>query len=183
MEIQFFGGTAFTVKGKKAQTAFDVEDLSQVKDFDIATRSAFDGAHVETYEHVKKFLYLPGEYEASQVLIKGLLTGQTIIYKIVIEGLSFAHFGSLTAQPEKEVISTLGDVDIALINVSESFNEKEVQKLIETIDPRMAIVGGDAALLPKVREESHAQIAEKNPLSIKKSELSDDVTTVMILPV
>jgi len=183
MEIQFFGGTAFSVKGKKARIAFNIEDAAVRKDADIATQSAFQGAVFQAHDEVKKFLSLPGEYEVSGVLAKGLLTGENIIYKIVIDEISVAHLGNLEAQPEKQVIDNLGDVDIALINASEKFNEKEVKKLIETIDPRMAIIGGEQALFPKVTAECVAQTAEKNPLSIKKSEFSDDATSVMILPV
>ena len=183
MEIQFLGGTTFEAKGKKARIAFNMDKSPARKDADIATRSDFKGLEAEMHEDVKKFISLPGEYEVSGVLAKGLLSGTNIIYKIVLDATSIAHFGNLEGQPANDLLKELGDVDIALINASKNFNEKEVKILIETIDPRMAIIGGDQALFPKITTECLAQTAEKNPLVFKKSELSDDVTNVLILPV
>ncbi len=181
MKIQFFGGTTFGVYGKDVRMMFDPNATDAPKDLDFVTF-----ANGQTLEGIdaKKALTLPGEFEISNVLIRGIASRlENTVYKVVMEDMAIAHFGSLAETPNSKFFETLGEnVDIALINISETFPLKKIKEVLEDVDPRMVIFGGNPQFFPQITEEFGAQTAESNPFSVSRSQLSEDKTDYLFLP-
>ncbi len=183
MKIQFFRGNTFSIEGKDAKMVFDPEkDFSNSVDF--VTNSG--QADVSGIKESKKILTLPGEFEISDILVNGYYSNglKNVIFKISVDDVSFAHFGNLEDVPETKVFDKLGeDIDVVIVSLSEKFNEKKAKELIEQIDPRMVLLGGDQTLFPKMVESMGAKTAEENPMKLVRSQLSEEKTEVLILPV
>ncbi|NJP03670.1 hypothetical protein HC823_00020 [Candidatus Gracilibacteria bacterium] len=181
MKIQFFGGTTFGVFGKEARIMFDPTAENAEKSLDFATFS--NGEAVKGIE-AKKTLLLPGEFEISNVLVRGISSRlENTVYKVVIEDMAIAHFGNLAETPTSKFFETLGEnVDIALINVSENFPVKKIKEVLEDVDPRMVIFGGDPTFFPQITAEFGVQTTETNPYSISRSQLSEEKTDYFFLP-
>ena len=181
MKIQFYGGTSFGIFGKTTKVAFDPLPDFKEKNLDFVMSSR--GADLSEIE-AKKHLSLAGEFEISGVLVRGFFNGkENTIYKVICDDLTLVHFGQLPAQPDTKFVEQLGEnVDVAFINLSKEFGPKEAKTLLENLDPRMAIFGGDPIFFPKMAEISGVKTAETNPINISKSNLSDETTELLILP-
>jgi len=183
MKIQFLGNSAFLVEGKDVKIAFDPMSGLDLPALDFATNSG--GGNLSQTKEVKKTLDLPGEYEISGALIMGFYSSsKNVVYKVVTDDVSLVHFGNLSEIPESKFFDKLGEnIDVIFVVLSDSFNEKIAKELIEKLEPRMAILGGDVSYFPKKVESMGAKTLEENPLKISKSQLSDENTEVVILGV
>ncbi len=180
MKIQYHGDRYFSLEGKDVKCLLDPTSVA-IETADFATIS--QGETAPKIE-VKKALTLPGEFEIAGALINGLYTddNQNVVYRVVLEEVRMAHFGMLSEVPSAEALEELGEnIDVAMINLSEAFDEKKAKELIEKIEPRMVLLGGDQAFFPKMVESMGAKNVEENPIKISKSALSDDRTEVVIL--
>ena len=181
MKIQFFGGTTFGVFGKSARIMFDPTTETAQENLDFVTFA--NGKDIKSIT-TKKSLTLPGEFEISNVLVRGISSRlENTVYKVVFEDMAIAHFGNLAETPSSKFFETLGEnVDIVLINISEKFPLKKIKDVLESVDPRMVIFGGDSQFFPQITEEFGAQTVEENPHTISRSQLSEEKTDYLFLP-
>lgn len=181
MKIQFYGQNCFSLSGKEASCVFDpLEDFN--KSVDFATDSGKNASSSNL--KAKKILNLPGEFEISGVLVKGFFSDnqKNVIYKIIMDQVCLAHFGNMVDIPDTKFFENIGEnIDVAFINLSENFDAKKAKELLEKIEPRMVFLGGDVSFFPKIVETCNAKTAETNPVSVSKSNLSDDKTEIFIL--
>ncbi len=183
MKIQFFGGTTFGAFGKNARVVFDPPANFAEKNLDFVTNSS--GEEVMGID-AKKVLTMPGEYEISDVLVKSLAqkSRENILFKVVLDDLSIVHCGEMINLPDKEVFENLGeDIDVLIVNISEKFPAKKVKELIETLDPRVAFIGGDSTKFAELNSIMPITMSEENPLTISRSNLSEDKSEYYILSV
>jgi hypothetical protein len=181
MKIQFFGGTTFGAFGKKARIVFDPTDNFAEKNLDFTTSS--NGRTPQGID-AKKTLSLPGEFEISNVLVKSLAqkNRENTIFKVIMEELSIVNCGNLVDTPDKQLFEELGeDIDILIINISEKFPAKKVKDLLETIEPRVAFIGGDSTKFAELNGIMAITMGEENPISISRSTLSEDKSEYYIL--
>lgn len=182
MKIQFFGQNTFSVTNNKQSVFFNpTKDNSETGDcalFSETKKSAdFSGA--------KKSFHLPGEFEISEILIRGFRTenGENTIYKAVIEDTAVIHFGNLSAVPAPKTLEQLGEnIDVAFICMSEAFPAKKAKELIEKTEPRMVVFGGEAKFFAEISGLMNVKNVENNPLEVTKSKLPDENTESVILP-
>jgi L-ascorbate metabolism protein UlaG (beta-lactamase superfamily) len=183
MKIQFLGQNGFLLSGQNATVVCDPGENVPVKNVDFVTNS---GQFTETSEKIesKKLLSLPGEYEISNVLVRGFFSRpENVVYKIVIDGVAIVHLGSLETKPSTEFFAKLGEnVDVMLVTLNEQFGVKEVKELVETLDARYTIIGGDQTLFPKM-VEAGARLAEENPIVINQTTLNEEKSEALILTV
>ena len=182
MDISYHGQTCFSVKGKKSSVVFDANEAFGSNKVDVCFHS---GEHTtKDSVEAKKHLHIPGEFEISEVLITGNPTDdrKNTVYKIDVDDVVIAHMGSLKAVPEKSFYDGLGEnVDVLIINVSSDIDAKKAKSIIESVSPRMALIGGDQSLFPGVIENCGAKVKEESKVSISRSSLSDDATEIFIL--
>ena len=100
-----------------------------------------------------------------------------------MDGAAVVHLGSLETKPSTEFFEKLGEnVDVVLVTLNDKFGVKEVKELVETLDPRYTIIGGDQTLFPKMVEEG-ARLVEENPITITQTTLNEEKSEALILGV
>ncbi|MCF7905627.1 MBL fold metallo-hydrolase [Candidatus Gracilibacteria bacterium] len=181
MKIQFFGENCFSLSDKKATVVFDPNQKCTLKNVDFVTNSGQFKKATQTLS-AKKTLSLPGEFEISGVLVRGFYSRpENVVYKVTCEDVACAHFGTLEKKPSPEFFEKLGEnIDIVLLNLNEKFTPKDAKELIETLEPRWTIIGGDQSLFPKMIEEG-AKLLEENNFSVSSTALNEEKTEILIL--
>ncbi len=183
MKIQFYGDQCFSIQGKNAKIVFDPNENFTEKGFDFAMFSNTEKANkFERTDDFKKVLKLPGEFEISEILLSGVYSRpENIVFKALVDNVTFTHFGELEKIPDAKLFEKIGEnVDVAFINLSEKCSKKLAKELVDTIDPRLVILGGNKEFFPKMVEVFGAKTIE-NPTELKRSNLSDDKTEMVIL--
>ncbi len=183
MKIQFLGKNGFLITGKTATVVCDPNEKVSAKTIDFVTNSGdFTKSCAEL--GAKKILSLPGEFEISGVLVRGFYSRpENVVYKIIIDGIAIVHLGSLETKPSTEFFAKLGEnVDVVLVNLNAKFGVKEVKELVETLDPRYTIVGGDQSMFPKMIEAG-ARMGEENPITISTTSIVEEKSEMLILGV
>jgi len=183
MKVQFYGDQCFSIIGKNAKIVFDPNENFSEKGFDFAMFS--NAKNADKYEgngDSKKILKFPGEFEISEVLLSGVYSRpENVVFKTLIDGVNFIHFGEIEKMPDSKTFEKIGEnIDVAFINLSEKCSKKLAKELMDTLDPRLVILGGNKEFFPKMVEVFGAKSVE-NPLDIKRSELSDEKTEMVIL--
>jgi L-ascorbate metabolism protein UlaG (beta-lactamase superfamily) len=183
MKIQFYGNQCFSITGKNAKIVFDPNESFKEKGFDFAMFSNTENADkFKAKDDFKKILKFPGEFEISEILLNGVYSRpENIIFKILIDNITFAHFGEIERMPDKQIFEKIGEnIDVAFINLSKKCSKKLAKELLDTLDPRLVILGGNKEFFPKMIEIFGAKNKE-NPIEIKRSDLSDEKTEMIIL--
>ncbi len=181
MKIQFHDDQYFTLESKNIKCLFNPSaEASETADFAMISTKG-----MKHKAEVKKTLELPGEFEIAGALINGFYTDNNtnVAYRVIMEDITNVHFGALKEIPNVSLLEELGDgIDIAYISLSEDFPEKKAKELIEKVEPRMVILGGDPSFFPKMVEIMGAKTNENNPIKVSRASLPHDKTEVIILP-
>lgn len=184
MKIQFYGQDCFSIENKDNSFVFNPNEAFQNQSTDVALLSLSSDTTV-TIPNAKKTLALPGEFEISGILIRGVYADdrKNVLYKVIFEDIACIHLGNIIEKPSKETLKKLGEnVSVLFVSVTSEFDAKMVRQVIEDIDPRVAFVGGDTSFFPKMLEQG-AKIEESSSMTITKSSFNDDKTDVFILGV
>ena len=141
----------------------------------------------------------PGEYEIKGVNILGIAdpsnsSGQVnTIYNIEMDGVKIAHLGFLNDNLDNEKISLLDDPDVVLVPVGGLKNEildaEGAMKIINNLEPSIAIpmlysikgLNVKRAPLSVFLKESEAKDSPQPKLTIKKKDLAEEETRIVIL--
>ena len=130
----------------------------------------------------------PGEYEIKGINILGIADPSTgsgqvnAIYNIEVDGVKICHLGFLNNDLDKEKLALIDDPDIVLVPVGggDVLDAEEAMKLINKIEPSIAIpmlYASPAAFL----KESEAKEPSQPKLTIKKKDINEEETKIVIL--
>ncbi len=133
----------------------------------------------------------PGEYEIKGVNIQGIADNENIIYNIKMDDIKISHLGFANKKFDNEKSAELDDPDIVLVPVGggEILDAEEAMNVINQLEPNIAIpmlydVKGlkikRAPLLPFLKE-SEAKQSPQQKLTIKKKDLTEEETRIVIL--
>ena len=139
----------------------------------------------------------PGEYEIKEINILGIADSSTssgqvnTIYNIEIDGVKVCHLGFLNNDLDNEKLALIDDPDIALVPIGNNgvLDAEAAMKLINKIEPSIAIpmlydVKGlktKRAPLAAFLKESEAKEPPQPKLTIKKKDINEDETKIIIL--
>ena len=139
----------------------------------------------------------PGEYEVKGINILGIGNNDNIIYSIEMDGIKTAHLGFLNKDLDNEKLELLGDPDIVLVPIGgsstkgedELFDSQAAMKLINKLEPSIAIpmlfdIKGlkiKRAPISDFIKESEAKDSPMPKLSIKKKDINEEETKIIIL--
>jgi len=135
----------------------------------------------------------PGEYEVKGVNILGIADGKNTIYNIEMDDIKIAHLGFLNDNLDNEKISLLDDPDVVLVPVGGLKNEildaEGAMKIINNLEPSIAIpmlysikgLNVKRAPLSVFLKESEAKDSPQPKLTIKKKDLAEEETRIVIL--
>lgn len=133
----------------------------------------------------------PGEYEIKGVNIQGVADNENIIYNIKMDDIKISHLGFANKKFGNEKSAELDDPDIVLVPVGggEILDAEEAMNVINQLEPNIAIpmlygVKGlkikREPLLPFLKE-SEAKESPQQKLTIKKKDLTEEETRIVIL--
>lgn len=150
----------------------------------------------------------PGEYEIKGINISGVGDDDgNIIYTILMDGVKISHFGFIKKEPNNEKLEFINSPDIVLMPVGglpalpgrqaggrqglkdELFDAEMAMKLINKMEPKIAIpmlydIKGlkiKRAPLSLFLKESEAKNSPQSKLSVKKKDLAEEETKIVIL--
>ena len=179
MKVTHQGQNGFLVEDKKVSVVCNpADDFAKAVEFTTLSNPEGGEANFET----KKVLHLPGEFEISKILVKGIFSDQrkNVVFKIVSDDIAVANLGSIEEIPDSSWFENLGEnVSLVMLTVSEKMDAKKAKDLIEKIDPRYALITGDQNQFPKLKEMG-AQIPEENSVTVNKTSLAEDRTDILL---
>lgn len=153
MDIQFFGANCIRLSNKKASVIID-DNLAELglKSVTKAGEIAlFTGAHGTPKAEVKLVIDYPGEYEVSNVSIRGVATRAHIeeegnksatIYRLIMDDLKIVVLGHVYPELTDDQLEELGMVDVLFVPVGGSgytLDPVGALKLIKKIEPKLVI--------------------------------------------
>ena len=179
MKITYQGQNGFLLEANKSKVI-----CNPPADFDTDVEFATNSVPNQDASgfEAKKVLSLPGEFEISKILVKGIYSDnrENVVFKIVSDDIAIAHMGAMTEIPTSKWLEDLGEnVSLIMITVSEKLNARDAKELIDKIDPRYALVTGDATQFPKLTELG-GQTSEEPTVTLSKSSLSEDRTDILL---
>lgn len=152
MELQYFGANCIKITTKKATVIID-DNLDK-----LGAKSVIKGGEVllftqradQAYENAKIVIGGPGEYEVSDVSIKGVAARahtdesglKATMYKIIAEDIRVAVVGHIFPDLNEEQLEELGTVDILLVPVGGNgftLDPTGAAQVIKKIEPKIVI--------------------------------------------
>ncbi len=147
----------------------------------------------------------PGEYETKGINIKGIFSfhdneegkkhGTNTIYLIEVEGIKICHLGDLGQKKlTDEQLEEIDEVDILMIPVGGKYtiDGEEATEIINQIEPRIVIpmhyrISGLkvdlAGVEPFLKEIGAAKKEAQEKLTVKKKELPQEETEVVVMKI
>ncbi|MBI1856841.1 MBL fold metallo-hydrolase [Candidatus Saccharibacteria bacterium] len=187
MELQFYGANCLRVVTKKAVVTIDdnLTDLglkSVTKNGDIVL---FTGLHGDVLAGPKIVIDQPGEYEVSDMSIKGVAARGhieendrhgTTLFRLIVDGVRIVITGHVYPELTDEQLEALGTVDILCIPVGGNgytLDPTGALKIIKKIGPKIIIPTHyfDATIKYPVSQVSLEEAIKE--LSIEPSETVD----------
>ncbi|MFH1191972.1 MAG: MBL fold metallo-hydrolase [bacterium] len=163
MYITYLGHSCFKLEGKETQAVLitDPYDKSvglrvpkMVADIVTISHNHKDHSNVSNVSAATGDVFVidsPGEYEVKKVFVYGMPSyhdnaggkerGENIIYRIEMDGISFAHLGDLGHLLNGSALEKLEGVDVLFVPVGGKYtlDAKEASQLISSIEPRIVI--------------------------------------------
>ena len=152
MELQYYGANCVRIVTKKAAITIDdnLADLglkTVTKAGDIAI---FTGPHGIPKAEVKLVIDTPGEYEVSDISIRGVGTQAHIdesgqeatVFRLIGEDIRIVVVGHIYPELNEEQLEKLGTIDVLIIPVGGSgftLDPLGALKLIKKIEPKLVI--------------------------------------------
>jgi len=193
MVITYYGAACFRVQSGETVIAFappSKESKFKAPRFqtDIALINCehpdYNGRDVLSAKDEKKPVFVidgPGEYEISGIYIKGISI--PVIYVLSLENISLCHLGAFIEKNlGPEIKEEIGEVDVLFVPIDEDDGQKAAQ-LISQIEPKIAIPMNykEADLKQFLKEFGNGSIKPEEKLTIKKKDLSEEKTQVVVL--
>ena len=148
--------------------------------------SPLDGSETGTF-----VIDSPGEYEIKGINVLGIADEENTLYNIEIDGIKIAHLGFLGKDLDDGKIALINDPDIVLVPIGNGtvLDAEKAMKLINKIEPSVAIpmlydIKGlkiKRAPLSVFLKESEAKESSQPKLTIKKKDLIEEETKIVIL--
>ncbi|MDO8574788.1 MAG: MBL fold metallo-hydrolase [bacterium] len=200
------GGTRVLIEPPQKESGLNPPRLKS----DILIYSRPKGARLASFDEAAKpqsgdgetfIIDGPGEYEIKGINISGIgdddpstSSGQAnTIYVIEMDDIKMAHFGFLKKEPNNEKLELIGSPDIVFAPVGglkdELLDAEAAMKLINKMEPKIAIpmlydikgLKTKRAPLLNFTKESEAKDAPVPKLSVKKKDLVEEETKIVIL--
>ena len=133
----------------------------------------------------------PGEYEIKGVNIQGFADNKNIIYNIEMDDIKIIHLGFANKKFDNEKLAEFDDPDIVLAPVggNDILDAEGAMNIINQLEPSIAIpmlydIKGleiKRAPLSAFLKESEAKESPQPKLIIKKKDLTEEETKIIIL--
>lgn len=209
MQITRIGHSCFKIQNNDATLLIDpfseAIGLPMPKisaDILLSTHDHYDHANIEAVRGNPFIINTPGEYEIKDFFIYGIPSfhdnsegkerGSNLIFLIEVEGIRIAHLGDFGQDSlTEEQLKKLEGVDILMVPIGGVYtiDAKVAAEIISEIEPRLIIPmhyfekGLKIKIddVEKFKKEMGNKIEVMDKLKIKKKELPEEDTRVVIL--
>lgn len=161
------------------------KELRSAKAASVVVLTHPDGAKI-TAKTNSFVINNPGEYDAKGFFVLGFGDfGENLVYTIEAEGIRLCHLSGLEKELTDAQLESLADVDVLLIDVGVTDDANETaSKIVNQIEPRIVIPMGynpDKKPTTFLKEMGASEIEPQNKLNIKKKDLPQEETKVVVL--
>lgn len=118
--------------------------------------------------------------------VKGAKRGENIIFKFVLDNITFCHLGDLGHVPDDEIIEKIGVVDVLFVPVGGTFtiNGEKAYSVVQKIRPKIAVpmhyrvgglslsIQGSEGFLKKAKRVNVNRVG--NEMDFEKEDLPDE---------
>ncbi len=153
MEIQYYGANCVRLSTKKASIIIDdtLAELGAKSVTKPGEVAIFTGAHGVPAVETKIIIDQPGEYEASDVSIKGIAVRAHIddekqlnatIYKLIMDDVRIAVLGHIHPELTSSQLESLSTIDVLIVPVGGNgytLDPVGALGLIKDIEPKLVI--------------------------------------------
>jgi len=197
-------------KGSEVKIVIDPFDpeiglrpASTEADILLVTHNHKDHNNVQSIKGSPFLIEGPGEYDIKDVFIQGISAfhdksqgkerGEVTLYTIEAEDIRLCHLGDL-GQKEltSDQLEEIGEIDILMIPVGggPTIDATEAAKIISQIEPKIAIPMHYLVHKLKIKLDSldkflkvmgHKTIEPQNKLTVKKKDLPEEETQIVVL--
>lgn len=137
MEIAIVAPNCIKVKGKRASLVIDPSSALKAKlAADVVVLFNNKDLDVSKIEGSRAVIKGPGEYEIGGIKITGFMSGEDVVYTLLVDGVQIVVAKSQTVEKIKEKVS---GSQISLLLVTDTVD----QSLLATLEPRIAVLYGD----------------------------------------
>ena len=189
MEITYYGGSSFHIKGNKVAVALNPKkgmpnaDLSLYSSEELQEKSEFES---------KQIIDWPGEYEIAEVLVQAVSVshgeGNTTIFNLEIDEVKVLYLPNLDHILKETVLEKVGNADVLLIPVGGAgvLDAKTANKAYEEIEPKVVIPmqhseGDYAPVGDFLKEVGQTGLEFENSVKLSKAKLPTDTTEFHVL--
>lgn len=194
MQLTWHGLNCFRLQGRDATVTMDPPNKKSGLEFarfqsDIVILSS-DEVSSGPFSGNPIVIDTPGEYEVKDTFVYGLpwrkekSTGQSVLYRINMEGVSIGHLGGLDRVIPNNALEILEGCDVLLLPVGNKdlLTAQEAVEVIARIEPRIIIPMDYATKGLKVKRETPAAFIKElglkaqtvNKLKFSKKDLPTD---------
>jgi len=213
VRIRWCGHSYFLLEGGGVRIAIDPHDGGSLgiqtcyadADIVLVTHDHYDHNAVEVASGAGSIVvkWREGRYKLRGVDVEGMkfyhdkargaLRGETIAYKVSLEGLTVVHLGDIGHIPSEDDIAKLSNTDILMIPVGGVYtiDHLEAWTIISTIKPRIAIpmhywIPGALTPLNPIDRFLNIVKTQRVRLETRELELSKETlpqkTTIVVYP-
>ncbi len=208
VEVKFLGQTCFLITSKTASVIFDPLFLSESKrkslNVDVVLLSSepeeIDNLGFGKEKQEPFVIYGPGEYEISKVTITGLPAqarladdhnGQTTIYQLTANGLTFSHLGSIGRKLNQQQLEVVGGADVLMVPIGDStgLTVSDAVEVVAQVEPKIVLPmvsdekDSQNALGKFLAEIGKNQINDLSKLALSTERLPEEMQVVVLTPV
>jgi L-ascorbate metabolism protein UlaG (beta-lactamase superfamily) len=203
MDIQYYGGNCVSFSNKKVKIVID----DDAKKTGVTVAGAedivlFSSQQAEAPTGVRFYVDGPGEYEISEVSIKGIPAQahidsaghNTTIYSLHMGSFSVAVIGNVAPELSDEQLEALGIVDVLVIPVGGNgytLDSVAATKLVRKIEPKLVIPthyaeSGVEYEVPQadldlfLHEMGATDTSPQDVLKLKEADLTDKTQVVVL---
>ena len=114
--------------------------------------------------------------------VQGAKRGKMILYKFIMQGITFCHLGDLGHELDKKSVEEIGDVDILFLPIGGTFtlDAEQAKKVVEMLQPKIVVpmhykIGGlslpVAGIDPFIEDNPAKIVRVGNEIDIEKDDL------------
>ena len=187
MVITYHGQNNFRITS--GQTALAIDPLNDRLKPTLSIKTLIDPVKVSEESNV---ISIAGEFDLNNIEVKGFQLDSESTAKFVknvflvkgIEDLRLAFLGHTSNDLDKEIIESLGVVDILFMSIGGHYLKTEsAEKIIKSISPKMIIIASSEKDINEksLSKEFGKDVAKENKITIKAKDLPDKGFDIFLL--
>ncbi len=190
MTLYWHGDNCVSIQNQESELVIDPQDIEKelklAKPAEVFLVSSGQKLSKTASKSSSFVIDMPGEYDTKGFFVMGLHgIVDAVTYIVESEGIRVCHLPGVKKELTDEQLENISDVDILVVDIGSGSELNEIAaKVVNQIEPRIVIpIGYESAKPPKTfsEEMGASENEQQNKLSIKKKDLPQEETKIVIL--